>query len=902
MTQSPPGENRITRTIPFEEVYQDGKAQFKHKIFMWPKDSGDWYIVRCDEHQVHFNIANPKHGAAKHVHSPQHGGLEKKHDLAMHICGHLVLGCTAELAELNNREFQRAIDQDNYQVFNMNLLTKEGKRRLTDTPAKAAETTAKNTATGSSKSSAPVKKKPTLPVKLSGGVSHPEECKFYLGWWGPTKKHYMLVVLPIRPDGSLQDVGLRQRLQETELMGNVPKCYSTDRLSLQIKGFQSAYTDDGAKADKREYPVMFFDSPVQKHSVAWLHGSKLTPVDLTKPPVTADKKQVAMARDWYATRMMYRRDWEQFKQLGPGEIPSPTLSEGGLGRSEQWVSLRSTRADEMSPIRDRSNGPVHFFGSGSSDAESSDMDDAEDFMKMDIGPVPEPTDSNYVDEESESDNSDVEMTDAIQPEASDVNNVIRLGERRSSAARPGSRHGRVVHVREMSEDEDVAQAASTSISKEDAPQMNKTDNINAVDSQHLSKADLSKSKAARPDPPTPPAENYQQREITVASEQDQLRNSVQAKAVAAMKEADSRSRASSEIPEVFSKTPTHQGQQNSLNGQVQAGTSTLSRPPFADLVRSRSEDTLLHAGVSIATSPETSQLNGTHKHANPTNMSNNDPDMSIEGHVDPYEKAAAIRAERCKDQLSRAASAPVHEGDKAALPFGPLPSSAGSEDAARNAVQDTSPSASLTMSPPLSQSSTITPARSLSTTPTQGSGSGRNTPKIVIPDSTKWKAVRTRGGVSLQEPNAPTGTPSDQTMAAPGQRDTQLGTPIHDKVESFDVSQFEDSEGDSWIRAGSTTPFLRLVTDPMRKWAETEKDSPLKANIEPAQIERIETNDPGGNRGKQRVQLTTKVGRTVALMFETNTANGRSQGAALQGRKFVSWVKKMNESVDWVDK
>lgn len=115
------------------------------------------------------------------------------------------------------------------------------------------------------------------------------------------------------------------------------------------------------------------------------------------------------------------------------------------------------------------------------------------------------------------------------------------------------------------------------------------------------------------------------------------------------------------------------------------------------------------------------------------------------------------------------------------------------------------------------------------------------------------------------------------------------------------MSQFYDSEGSSWSRAGPSKPFLRLVTDPMRKWAETARGSPLKANIEPEQIARIETDHPNGNREQQRVQLETKLGRKMVLMFETNAANGRSQKAALQGRKFVSWVKNINDRVEWVD-
>lgn len=873
-----PRANTVKRTIPFQEVYQDGKAQYKHKIFSWPKDSDNWYIVRCDEHQVHFNNGNPIHGAAKHVHSPQHGHLEKRHDLAMEICGHLVVGCNAELAELNNREFERALKEDKYQVFNMNLLTKEGRRRLTDGPALKADDV------GSPQSNnTPIKftKVVKSPIKTGSTITKPEECKFYLGFWAPTKKWYMLIVLPIRPDGSLREVGLKEKLQQTDLMSNVPKCYRSDRISLRIIGWQPAYSDGGAKADKREYPVMFFDSPKQKHSVGWLPATKLRPVDLFNPPDDADKKGLAMARDWYAIRMMHRKDWEQFKRLGPGEPPSPSPSEGDAGKSEHWTSLRSAHIDDMSPIRDKSNGPGHFFGSGSSD-EGSDIGDTDDPMTMDVGPIPEPADSNYVEEDSGSEDSDVDMDvgDAARNDAprSDVDDAMRPGVR-NELRRPSSR--RSVHSQEVSVDEMKKGETTAAASKMDG--------------------------ATQSNSATASAESESQNQAIAITNHEHYMRSAQAKAAAAVKEAATRSRASSENSELTKSSSAspiqqHQARPSALDAQpTLASQTTLADPSHT------SSETLSHvpSNRSVTLNEAGNDLESHRPHKVQQSVQ---ADTRSEEHVDPYKRFEAIRAQMI-GLSSRPASVPVNVGTGTDSPFGPPPQSGRTKELVKRVIQQL-PTDSHIMSPPLSQSSAMIPARSSSTTPTNGLESGRNTPKIVIPeDKSRWKIIHNSSSDSMPQSEAtsasksvsPT-TPSLQSPQQPLVQPTpQLGTPIHDKQETFDVSQFDGPEGLRWAREGPNKPFLRLTTDAMRKWAEAARDSGLKATIEPAQVQWIETDHPEGDRDKQRVKLRTKDNREMVLLFETNSANGRSQKAALQGRKFVSWVKRINEKVEWRD-
>ncbi|KAH8761582.1 hypothetical protein F5883DRAFT_125783 [Diaporthe sp. PMI_573] len=104
-------ERKTDREITFQQVFQGGQAKYKHKIFELDEGSGDWYIVKCDEHEVHFGSKIPVRGAAKHINSPQHSNLERTNDLAIQECGFLVTDCTAELARENNKNFEDALKQ-----------------------------------------------------------------------------------------------------------------------------------------------------------------------------------------------------------------------------------------------------------------------------------------------------------------------------------------------------------------------------------------------------------------------------------------------------------------------------------------------------------------------------------------------------------------------------------------------------------------------------------------------------------------------------------------------------------------------------------------------------------------------------------------------------------------------
>lgn len=874
-----PIQRQADRTVTFDEIYQNGKAQYKHKIFEWKAGSGNWYIVRCDDHQVHFGFKNPIHGAAKHMHSPQHGNLEKRHDLAIEICGHRVLGCNAELAEINNREFERALREDRYRVFNRNLLTKDGRRRLCGDQS-------------------PVLKKeplPTPPKVVNEVQLLPQEGKFYQGLWAPNKKWYMLIVLPIRPDGSLREVGLREKLQETQLMSNVPKCYRVDRVSLLIKGFQPAYEDGGPKVDKREYPVMFFDGH-QRHSLGWLPAQRLREVNLDNPPESVDKRGLSIAREWYSQHMMHRKDWEEFKNLGPGEPSSSAFEED----SGQWPSLRSAHTDNQSPIQDR---PGHFgFGS----ASGSGSDD-EDTMMADIGPASRSQDTSR-DTQSPSEGPDKQMQDGSPHEAGDsseraASHLSRLEStidqtKSKSTSRPSSQHGPLSETKPITEPTSVntskpATGKDEETKHEDrAPQENDSARTQCIEQKATSVG----SKAADNDDLS-----------SVLSEQEMVRRNAQVKAAAAaVMEAASHSRASSEVPE---STPKNNAVPQQSNGH---GATTQSaqppRPALSEHQRSKSDD-LPRSEAEMSRKPSDlhSILNA--EHSSPQQQK----ESKERAAVDPYKQFEAIKAQMALDGLkNRPASAPASESHETASAFTP-PARASHSAAALDvgAAKQHSPSTSHAIQ--LINRRPESDIRSPSTASVQSGDSDAESDeywgRYGYNKKPFWTGPSAAPHVShvkraeVQEAQSSTAKELPPPIA-------QLGTPIAAEMDNFEVMHFSDTaRGLRWTRENVKEPLLRLKVDEMRGWAETPGGSPLKAAVEPLKVSRIEVDAPTTDKNSsdqnklvlQQVHLTLKNGHTQTLVFEQQQGNrwATAIGPCLQGRQFAAWVKKWNGEAEY---
>lgn len=92
--------NKVKRSIHFEEIFQNGNARVKHTIVQWPPNQGDWFIIRCDDHDFNFKD-NPLVGGMAHMRGRKHG-KKPNYNEVVELLGTNVLGCNESLAQKNN--------------------------------------------------------------------------------------------------------------------------------------------------------------------------------------------------------------------------------------------------------------------------------------------------------------------------------------------------------------------------------------------------------------------------------------------------------------------------------------------------------------------------------------------------------------------------------------------------------------------------------------------------------------------------------------------------------------------------------------------------------------------------------------------------------------------------------
>ncbi|KAH7008714.1 hypothetical protein EDB80DRAFT_872516 [Ilyonectria destructans] len=92
--------NKVKRSIHFEEIFQKGNARVKHTIVQWPPNQGDWFIIRCDDHDFNFKD-NPLVGGMAHMRGRKHG-KKPNYNEVVELLGTNVLGCNESLAQKNN--------------------------------------------------------------------------------------------------------------------------------------------------------------------------------------------------------------------------------------------------------------------------------------------------------------------------------------------------------------------------------------------------------------------------------------------------------------------------------------------------------------------------------------------------------------------------------------------------------------------------------------------------------------------------------------------------------------------------------------------------------------------------------------------------------------------------------
>ncbi|EGO54287.1 hypothetical protein NEUTE1DRAFT_87492 [Neurospora tetrasperma FGSC 2508] len=364
------------RSITFDEVYQEGNAKFKHIIVEYPPESGEFYILKCDDHGVHFG-ANPLAGAAKHLASKMHDHQSKNYSVAIDTLGFRVIGCNAELAQRNNTAVEEAA-VNGYKPVNL-LQLSVGKRaryveanpefansfstpipslplaspaaealppamapppsRETATSPAMAPPSSRDTSTPSPakdrRKSSHIRTPSDRSTRSAVLIPNPKPASLYKGFWVQDKRHYPVMVLPVK-EADLSSVGLEKTLEDTKLLQTVPLCYKLDKTAGKIKfeGWAPGYEDGGPLVKLRQVPVMYFDRDM---SFGWLSIKDISAFDFDDP----DWRQIPY----------FQKAVEHWESLNKAEAGTTASSATTGGAEQPRLESNSAGATLPEPTR-----------------------------------------------------------------------------------------------------------------------------------------------------------------------------------------------------------------------------------------------------------------------------------------------------------------------------------------------------------------------------------------------------------------------------------------------------------------------------------------------------------------------------------------------------------------------
>ncbi|KAI0173101.1 hypothetical protein GGR52DRAFT_372827 [Hypoxylon sp. FL1284] len=355
------------RTISFDEVYQNGNAEHKDTIIAWPPNSKKWYIIKCEQHSLHFT-QNPVAGAARHLNGVSHGFPDRNWDSAVRALGYRVVDCDEAQVRLHNGVVQKAYD-NGYVPYGFRGSIENFRKKKSEEKAPKAPRPSHNTGTADSGSSqtkeaAAARSKPKKNEESGdahGGITHPKTFHVYYGRWNgnKSKKVHIYPVLILGWDDQ-EGSGLKDtRLYDTKLLNktsNPPSCYIYG--SKKIIGWAPGYGDGGPKVGSRKFPVMFFD---ECQTVTWFPAADLLKFPLYKRKVPLRPNDpFNAARRWIAEREGFG-SWEDREKArlralqssnpktsaeGPHQDPNATASSDDSDDSSSESEAESTASEE----------------------------------------------------------------------------------------------------------------------------------------------------------------------------------------------------------------------------------------------------------------------------------------------------------------------------------------------------------------------------------------------------------------------------------------------------------------------------------------------------------------------------------------------------------------------------
>ncbi|OHW99809.1 hypothetical protein CSPAE12_01479 [Colletotrichum incanum] len=367
------------RTITFKEVYQNGKAEYKHNIV---KYDDVFYILRCDEHGVHFK-QNALAAAAKHLHGASHGHQKKEHKLAVKTIRFHVVDCTEELAALNNECVRQAFENGYKPLNQLHGLKSGGKRHsggataLVDAVVEqvpsvpqspfhtAAQVVELQDVTEQDETEQELQQEPQQEAKQQTKqetkeqdstptkyILNPKAGELYHAKWPRSSKLYTVIVLGWT---DLKMCGWEETLSETQLCDKKirPACYVYNHDG--ISGWAPGFGDGEARVLEREVPVLWFESQ-GKNRIGWL-GIKwlLKPMAVNDPNRPADPDHPSnQARTQYAEIRGYNSFEAMLASSGAeGALPKKAPSSVSASDSDSTPDVDVYDfGDNLPPVND----------------------------------------------------------------------------------------------------------------------------------------------------------------------------------------------------------------------------------------------------------------------------------------------------------------------------------------------------------------------------------------------------------------------------------------------------------------------------------------------------------------------------------------------------------------------
>ncbi|KAK1702435.1 hypothetical protein BDP67DRAFT_265322 [Colletotrichum lupini] len=901
------------RTITFAEVYQDGKAEYKHNIV---KFEDVFYILRCDEHGVHFK-QNALAAAAKHLHGASHGHQKKEHKLAVETIGFHVVDCTEELAAMNN-ECVRLAFENGYKPLNQLHGPKSGGKRQSaaHTMAPVRDPSVSDSSFQATPNSAgpyqtKLESRSQEEKQQRGGdhIMNPIPGDIYHAKWPRSNKLYIVMILGWT---SLKMCGWDGWLSDTQLCDRKirPTCYTYN--DEGIGGWAPGYGDGEPRELDRDVPVLWFEKNGNTR-LGWL-GVKfiLKPLLLDDPDRSTDPLDPANnARKKYAEI----RGYDSFEAM---------LAHVQASQSPAGAELESTTETATTGTI-----PAKL----PSFASASDSDPVPDVDMYDFGDNPPPADDSddedYVEpkrrngQDSDDDMADIDEgpTTPQQPlrrSTQEVRPTSRLSENGWMTGRSGAAAGTRLSAKKektVVDRDDVAMDDAVQVtpskdqtdSKENATPVTANTNggrvavaLGTPATPQSASAEIAvngptsvPNSAPQPDSSAPVSTvspGSSQTTVTSATERPALTEIAGSKASQRPNAQDSAHPAVEDAKPRQDSENQSQMDQASMTSLAQSAMKAASKSPnlnkevprvspklqIADLVN----DTAGSENAARRPLPSKSSPGA----IEPAPLRHPLPQKPSQGvHLDQMTRASQQPSPALSTKSIKEAPSPALNGP---FPQPPRSASAASGESAARRPDPRMSIASMSSSSAHDDQERGAIKQTVVISTSNGTASGSSTPKVLthasLVNSEQWRAVRASESprvtpAALQSPLIDRSAAASPALG--GKRD----------VENFiDVSEFHQGS-QHWVQPGK---FLRFhAEDESSSIMRSKQEDGMEAVVDASLVKAAKM---AGTT--VQLELKTEKGEKAEqkLVFEANSLTGSQRGAKLQATKFYKWLSGKN--------